>query len=254
MGDHVRATGRVVSLPGRRVRFCAPLPVAAVAYAPGHEPAPAYCPLGVDISGVDLAVLSHRREKDGAVEGAATLDLRYESHYRVAVLHQATPQGSNPRFDQPAVPCPPPQGGWPVGPANNNIDLDPVLAYARDHPGTIFKPALLRPSPTQVLVYVLTVTNPEPVAAALHPYYGARLCVARSRYTSAEVETAAQAFEPFFIDGPVYALGGGGFGPDAQPIVEVELVLVTPEIAAVAEEQPAGLVRLEPWLRPHQGT
>src|SRR5689334_12221051 len=98
-GDHVRASGRVVSVPGRRVRFCAPVPVAAIGYAPGQEPAPSYCPKGVDVTGVDLSALSNRREKDGAVEGAATLDLRYEGHYRGAALHQSKPQYLNPPFD-----------------------------------------------------------------------------------------------------------------------------------------------------------
>ena len=72
-GDRVSASGSVVSVPGRPVRFCAPVAQDAIGYAPGQEPAPAYCPFGVDVEAVDLADLADRCEKDGSLEGQTAL-------------------------------------------------------------------------------------------------------------------------------------------------------------------------------------
>src|SRR3954470_6267733 len=70
-GDRVAASGRVVQVPGSKVKLCAPEAVAGVGWAPGKEPAPAMCEQGVWLEGADLATLTNRREKEGAVEGQA---------------------------------------------------------------------------------------------------------------------------------------------------------------------------------------
>jgi hypothetical protein len=150
------------------------------------------------------------------------------------------------------VTCPPPTGGWPVGPTDENLDFARVEAYANAHPGAVWYPASLRPSRTQAVAYVLTFTDPAPVAAALRPAYGHRLCVVRSRFAPAQIDRAAHDFTALMEHGPVYATGAGGLGPDAQPVVDVELTAVTPKIAVLAESQPAGLVRLQPWLTPRR--
>ncbi|MEN3359231.1 MAG: hypothetical protein V7637_3213, partial [Mycobacteriales bacterium] len=48
-GDRAAGSGQVIALPGRPVRFCAPVPVAMPGYAAGHEPLPAYCDAGVNL-------------------------------------------------------------------------------------------------------------------------------------------------------------------------------------------------------------
>jgi len=79
---------------------------------------------------------------------------------------------------------------------------------------------------------------------------GKQLCVVRSRFTQAQITRAADAFTALMQHGPVYVVGAGGLGPDAQPVVDVELTAVTTKIAALADRQPSGLVRLQPWLTP----
>ena len=250
-GDRLTASGRVVALPRRPVRFCAPVPEPAVGHAGGREPAPTGCDQGVDVEGVDLSTLTRRRATGGAVEGFATLDLVYRGHGSVSVVHQRPYRAVQQPPDPPdQVPCSPPTGRWPAGARDENPDLTPLEDYAQAHPGAVWEPALLRPSGTQVVAYVLAFTDPAPIAAALRPAYGQRLCVVPSRFSQAQIDRAADDFTALMEHGPVYTTGAGGLGPDAQPVVDVELTAVTAEIAALAERQPAGLVRLQPWLTP----
>lgn len=148
-------------------------------------------------------------------------------------------------------PCPAPHGGWPTGPRDENFDFSPVTSYAAAHPGTVLAPAELRPSATQTVAYALTTADPRTVTKALRPYYGARLCVERSRYTQAAINRAAAVFVRRMngSDG-IWSVGSGGLDLRAQPSVDVYLVRVTPAIAALAAAQPAGLVLLHPWLFP----
>jgi hypothetical protein len=45
-------------------------------------------------------------------------------------------------------------------------------------------------------------------------------------------------------------VSGGGLARDEQVVVDVSLVRVTAGVAALAARQPAGLVRLHPWMYP----
>ncbi len=158
-GDRVTATGRVVQVPGSRVRFCATEAFDAVGYAPGTEPPPRMCEQGVWVEGADLATLQDRREKAGAVEGWATLTGVLEGD-TVRVEEQAAPDRSRPAEVGQHVPCPAPAGGWPRDPAilrgpgyqpegDANMDAErPALErYRAEHPGAVLDVALLRPVP-----------------------------------------------------------------------------------------------------------
>jgi hypothetical protein len=252
-GDRVHLAGRVVSVPHRAVRMCAPSFESGVGYAPGHEPAPQWCRLGTDVTGIHLSALTQRRSKGGAVEGWAQVEGVYHATGPVTVTAQHPYRPApGPGFlpDQP--PCPAPPGGWPVGREDADLDVTPLQAYSDAHPGSVVMPAELRPSRRQVLIYALTAGDPAPVEAALRPAYGPALCVVRSRYGQAQIASAAAAFRP---DGRpagagVSAVSGGGLARDEQVVVDVSLVRVTAGVAALAARQPAGLVRLHPWMYP----
>ena len=67
----------------------------------------------------------------------------------------------------------------------------------------------------------------------------------------AQINQAAAAFAPDARqtrNAGIFVTGSGGFAPDEQPVVDVRLTLVTPQVALLASRQPAGLVRLYPWL------
>jgi hypothetical protein len=109
-GDAVRPSGRVVATDGG-AWFDPPLPVSAILYAPGAQPAPGPSGLGVPAIGVDLARLDRHWEKQGAVEGYATPAGKWHQERRL-VAEQGPPTASpskSPAWRRP--PCPEPAGG-----------------------------------------------------------------------------------------------------------------------------------------------
>jgi hypothetical protein len=266
-GSRVTGTGRVVAVPGRPVRFCAPVGRADIGYPDGQEPPPQYCETGVDVSGVDLTALVDRREAAGAVEGLAQLTGTYDDG-ALTVEEQAPPRWPESRDAPDVPPCDPPDGGWPrdprllapVGsPDEGDVNLvaeRPALdRYRAERPGDVVTVALLRPSPDSVL---LGVAASDAAAArravqALRPAYGERLCVVVSRYSRAQV-TAAQAMvdvaSPEAARLGVFAGAGEGVGEDLQVEVGYDVVMTTEELAGRAGQHPDGLVVLRPWLTP----
>ena len=266
-GDRVSASGSVVSVPGRPVRFCAPVAQDAIGYAPGQEPAPAYCPFGVDVEAVDLADLADRREKDGSLEGQTALTGVWRDG-KLVVQEQGPPEPYGEPEQAAAPPCDPPQGGWPRDPSlllpmggevEGDVNLlaeQPAMdRYRAQHPGDVVTIALLRPYPDSVLMGVSVVDGAAAARAeaALRAAYGERLCVVSSRSTRAQV-TAAQAE---FVIGSNDATrlgihGGAGEGVSDALQIEVgyDLVLVTEEIVSRAARHPPGLIALRPWLLP----
>jgi hypothetical protein len=241
------ATGRVVSVPGRPVRFCAPVGSDLVLRIP--TPPPAYCDFGVDVVGVDLARLTARREAQGAIEGEAALTGTLAN----GVLHvvrqsEALPPEGPRTYDTP--PCPEPAGGWPTGATDANLDLTAMQTYASAHPDQVVEVAFLRPSSRQVLAYVLTTGDVQQAENALRPSYGKSLCVFSSRFTKAQ-QLAARA-DPAFAGGPrtqVYG-SGDGLGRDGQIESYVSATILTPELEAAVARHPKGLVRLDLFLNP----
>lgn len=267
-GTRVRGTGSVVSVPDRPVRFCAPVAQIGIAYAPGQEPPPQYCELGVDAQGVDLAALADRREKAGAVEGVATLTGTYRDGTLV-VEQQERPSPPTPADQEPASPpCEPPEGGWPRDPgllrgpgyepegdANMMAEQPAMDAYRAEHPGDVVTIALLRPFPDSVLMGVSAVDAAASARAeqALRPAYGKRLCVVVSRFTRGQVTAAQQEIEIGGEDGlRLGVMGGAGEGvsDDLQVEVGYDVVMVTEELQRRADKHPPGLIALRPWLVP----
>jgi hypothetical protein len=267
-GTRVTATGMVVAVPDRPVRFCAPVARTSVGYAPGQEPAPEYCELGVDAEGVDLTALEHRREKDGAVEGYASLTGTYRGGTLV-VEQQARPAPpSSGDEDHDAPPCEAPEGGWPRDPsilrgpgyepegdANMMAEQPAMDRYSAEHPGDVVTIALLRPFPDSVLMGVSAVDDAAAARAeeALRPMYGERLCVVVSRFTRAQVTAAQQAIPVGGEEGVRLGVMGGageGVSDDLQVEVGYDVVMVTEELQRRAEQHPPGLLVLRPWLVP----
>lgn len=251
-GDVVGATGRVASVPGQPVRFCAPVAVADVGYAPGKEPPPAGCALGLDVVGVNLATLTGRREKQGAVEGWAYLRGVYRAG-TLSVTVQSKALSSPADFDADWVtpPCPKPAGGWlTMGRGQNPTALQTKLdAFMAAHKNEVTSSAIFRPTDTQV-VMVVVADHPDLVHASLGANSSA-LCVVKSGFTSAQVAAAESA---------VMSLAGGSSsdngiyesGPrtlsDGQPAIGLSAVMVTPALRALAAAFPPGLIRVQPWL------
>lgn len=244
------ATGRVVQVPGKPPRFCANVADTLMLVDP--KPPPAWCPLGVDVRGVDLAAVEDRYEKAGAVEGRATLTGHLDGDVLVVTQQQPPQPDPGPAFNVDP-PCTPPAGGWRDTGPDANPDMTAAQQYQARHPDEVADIAVARPSKTQALPYVLTWGDPGPVRAALRGAYGDQLCVLQSRWTRA-VFTAAQ--QDLTGDAArmqangVYAASGRQFGLDGQLSVCAEAVRSTPELEAIVARHPAGLVRIDYWLHP----
>ena len=122
-GDTVSAQGEVVAIPGRPVRFCTPLTTPATVPTQRIET----CALGVDVKGVNLGRLTHRRAIGGRVAGLAGLAGTYrDGTMKVTVQSSYVAPSSNTVTVQ-KLPCTAPSRGWPP---NAQVNLTPVQAYA----------------------------------------------------------------------------------------------------------------------------
>ncbi len=279
-GDLVTAGGRVVALPGRVARLCLPVPVPMV-YR-GDLP-PSDCAVGVDVIGVDLARLERRREHEGGVEGWAELTGRLRDGV-LDVTEQRPRLRGDLTSDRP--PCRAPEGGWPVTMEGDNIEVEAVEAYRAKHSGRVQELLMLRPGPRQVVLIVLTPpsrsgltpsadpsgasTDAEMVARvdrALRPIYGDRLCVVPARWTEHDLNATLTDLQRRTADRrlPTHAEGPEverlpltslvqhidlRYGRDGQPYLRLDVTHADDRLAALADRYPAGLVQLDPWLRP----
>jgi hypothetical protein len=241
------ASGRVVSVPGKHVRFCAPAPEPAVLIFP--KPPPGYCDFGVDVDGVDLSRLQNRYEKAGAIEGYAAL--RGQLHDGLLTVDaQGKPSTGTAAAATETPPCRPPTGGWRRT-GSGNPDPQALQDYQGTHPGAVIDLEISRPTPTQAVLVALTPGDPTDVRAALlHDYAADELCVATSAYSPAEVQAvAADPALQVGVERQVYATGRG-FSPQGQLQYNGQAVLLTPDLAAAVARHPQGLVEITVWLQP----
>ena len=247
-GDVVQAQGRVVAIPGAAARFCAPVPEALI-LRPFQI---LRCSVGVDVTGVDLARLSMRREKDGAVEGYAFLRGVYR-HGTLAVFSQGAfrvARPPSPAWTTP--PCPTPDGGW----TNLGSDIPgqaQIQAYEKAHPGDITNKVLFRPT-SRTMVMVLAADHPSAVRQALGKD-ASWYCVLKSRFSSSQIAAAWQAAgRELAVGRPEHRTASavwaveGRTAADGQLSVSISAMMMTPLLRALVDGQPRGLVSIDPWL------
>lgn len=241
-GCEVSASGRIVAYEGE-VWFGPALPVRLVRYKPGHEPPPRPSKIGVLVEGADLSRLDERWEKDGGIEGWATLTGTWRGD-RLLVTDQGARGGShreeNPKWDVP--PCDPPPGGWPRSGRDENISH--LVDLESDEVVTV---TTFRPSDEQA-VLVIASTMPEVTRERLAESVGERLCVIQSRWTRAEVDEIQQRLRT--ESDWTYFMGGAAAGEDGQLQITAHVVRVVDSLANFAATVPDGLLQVSAWLTP----
>ena len=237
------ANGVVVAAPGQPVSFCRNEPVADV-LLPNRAPSPPECRTSVVATGVDLARLAYRQERDGTVWGTAWLEGTYAGG-TLAVTSQEAPRPVTPDPDPTfGIPCPPPPGGWEPMPPKVSEPL-PVVAWGDAHPGLIVGRRIGYDGRTPVQVVV--ATDVAAVEAGLKPIYGNGLCVVQSRYTAEQVDAAIRDVAAF-LEMPW--LTQADIDDETQMHMDVPVALVDAEAEALVARHAPGLIRLDPWLRP----
>ena len=253
-GVELTASGRVVQVPGKPPRFCADVGSTLMLVSP--KPPPVWCALGVDVRGVDFTTLEQRYEKAGAVEGYATLTGHLDGDVLV-VTAQRPPENQTAPAGFTAAPCPAPPGGWPTTPSGGNPDTTALTDYRNAHPDVVADVAISRPTNTTYGLYVLTYGDPQVVYDALGPTYGDVLCVAHSRWSRAELRSAAEEFNGHADDvhelGVYQWMGSGAFQADGQMTVTASAVRVNADLQAIVARHPAGIIRIDYWLHPVTG-
>lgn len=261
-GTQVVVSGQVLALPGRPVRMCAPLAVAAPGYEPGTEPLPDYCEGGVTVRGLDLAAISERKLDRGVVTGRARVEGRYAAGV-VTVARQAAP---DPEVQRPSSlperpPCAPPPGGWQ--PTGQPVEIDPLTAYLTAHPDQYVDPWITYPGghpatgdgstpyPAVSVPVVGTVLDPAAAEPALRKVHPGNLCVVRVPRSAATLKAVTDRLtrdDTGWREHRVYETG-----PD--PIagtVDVSLVVLDPAAQRWLRQADdrTGAVRPHPWVRP----
>lgn len=239
------------------MRLCAPVATADVGYPPGQEPAPQFCEVGVDLEGVDLDALAHRRVKDGAVSGSAVLTGVWRGGAVHVEVQEAPPpsppidaDGFGPHTVQ-TPPCPAPAGGWPSTFKGDNIDAaQPAMsAFLAEHPESREFFAFLRPGPEQVVLGVAVHGRGARADAErlLRPVVNERLCITDARYAAKQVQ-AVQEDPDLRVGPPPHPIfsSGTGISDDIQPVHILGVVMITEELLAAAAKHPEGLVAFEP--------
>lgn len=204
----------------------------------------------VRVAGADFDAVAGRFEKDGAVEGWATVTGTW-SGGQLRVERQDAP------VPEPAVharwvtpPCSPPDGGWPATERRGDIELSYDLGDLADT-GAAVAITLFHPGPNQA-VLVVAAAEVAAVEARLRPQLGKSLCVVPSRWTTDQLDGVRDHLYQRWQDWSLYQLGPQ-HAEDGQAHIAARLVRVLPEIAVWAASLPPGIVALEPWLTPARG-
>ena len=240
-GDELTASGRLVRNQAGDW-FEPPLPVAAVGGRPrGIRPV---WRGAVRVCGADFTTLTGRIEEGGVVAGRAELTGIWSAG-EIQVQRQASPERrhrGSPRWVVP--PCPPPAGGWP-----RHEDPNPYfdLGDLRET-GAAVAARIFRPGPDQA-VLVVAAADPDAVEGRLRPQLGKRLCVVISRWTPAELEAVRSHLAARHAAWHLLRLGLET-NDEGQGCITASLSRVLPEIALWGSSLPAGVLSLDPWLRP----
>ena len=240
-GDPVTASGRLVRISGPAGAWFEP-PMAVPAVGGPRTVRPA-SPAAVRVAGADFDALSSRFDDHGAVDGFATLTGIWSAG-QLHVEHQGPPRADDdrrPRWVTP--PCPAPAGGWPRHGDSLRFDLGDLADTGAAVEVTVF-----RPGPHQE-VLVVAAADPGVVEARLRPQLGPRLCVVASNWTTAELGAVRRHLHAHSKAWNLLRLGQAT-GGDGQACIAARLTRMLPEIASWAAALPAGIVSLDPWLRP----
>jgi len=251
-GVAVRAIGTLYRAGAGPMRLCAE--VAITLDLPTSQ---AGCqPIAVNVSGVDASRLTHTTTSGQAYSDQVEVRGRY--HNGEVVVESVTPYVAPPAASEPepAVPCPAPDGGWPLGdgtpsgddgmPLNHLIEM--VRAHPerytdiwQAHPGGIGSAENSYQPPT--IVYVVGVASDVAGArAAMTAVYRGSLCVHEVRFTQNDLQDIANQLassnstpivaEPLIIEN----------------LVSVRVVALDPAVQAALRTIDASALRIEPPL------
>ena len=250
-GDRVAGQGTVIAPAGQPPRLC----VGGVTLSIPNPPPPA-CVVGVPVTGIDLAQLSPRDERDGVVWGGAWVEAVYRDG-TLAVTRQEPYRQPGPGDPTAAdeVPCPEPAGGWPRQP-DLRAALSRLNRAVAEHATEYTTPYVTYPYGWHLQdtsnrkgteVYVVGTTGDVAEARrVLEEVFPARhLCVTRAEWSRGDIAAARRA-----LSTPEALAAGIGRVDDRvlEDRVTAELVVLDERAAGLLAGVADGRVEPEPLL------
>lgn len=170
-GDRVTASGVVEVLEGQLPRLC----FRTGGRRPRRPGEP--CPAGIDVPGLDPTQVV-----DGRATVVGTLHAGESLLAGTIAVEQQEPHDLPPPVPRPAVPCPPPRGGWAPGgePFDDRSPDDAAYnAFIAEHQELIGRVLLLKPAPDRQVATVLArdADERDMLVRELGPSFPGRLCV-----------------------------------------------------------------------------
>jgi hypothetical protein len=228
-GQTVTGAGPVVHRRGGETLFCPP--VATVEGQP--------CPLGIRLTGPRLHDI-------GGLRNATITGVYHGASIAVTAAKPLPARPSSLGHDD--VPCAAPDNGWP----NGAVDLTAAENYRQAHARDVVLVAILHPSSTAAVAYVVTSGDPSAAGNALTKVYGNRLCVVRSPFSTAQLGAAKRLVDAHIGTAITDVNNGGGPTIDSHGRVQIRAAvpIVDRSFADLVDAQPAGIIQLSVWLRP----
>lgn len=250
-GDLVRVQGTVYAPSGRTPELCGTLQIIDTL------PAGVGCNEALTLSHLDpsqLTTPSAALAAPGILGTATFTGVWYPGHLDVRSQTAGEPAQTDDTFTDSLkhVPCPTPPGGWRSSPggAISPPDMAGVEDYKAAHPTEVLSVAVFHPAGGTVIV--LAVTDPAAAEAALAANFTGRLCVVRSRWTTAEVTAVHNAVHQLGLTDPTAGLSNGGttVSPDGQLAIGVSAIARDPAVDRLLRQAPPGLVQFNALLQP----
>lgn len=201
----------------------------------------------VRVAGADCGAVAARFEKDGLVEGWATVTGTWSGEQLRAERQDVPVRAPAAHAQWVTPPCPPPEGGWPATERHGDIELSYDLGDLADT-GAATAVTLFHPGKNQA-VLVVAAADLAAVEARLRPQLGTSLCVVPGRWTKDQLDGVRDHLDQRWQQWNLLQLGPQ-HAEDGQPHIAARLVRVLPEIAVWAASLPPGIVAFDPWLTP----
>ena len=199
----------------------------------------------VRLVGADVVKAPKEFGPDGAIPGCVTITGIWRDD--VIEVRDQSPAGPRRRPDPDLTtpPCPPPAGGWPHGPEDENLSPNASPQWTR---GLAVAVANFRPSRTQVVLVVAT-SDTAAAEAVLRPALGDRLCIIRSRSRRQQLDDVRAHLRRHTAEWTIQVTGES-VNEAGQPIIVIGPVRVTAAFADWTETLPHDLLQLDPDLLP----
>ncbi|WP_410784981.1 hypothetical protein [Kribbella sp. C-35] len=251
-GDKVQVSGQIVAAPGKTPVFCPQLPVPAIGYPPGKEPAPS-CPdeFAVKLNGLDLDKVPGIKTIKGVRVGAAAVTGIWRGG--AIDVEEQSAEKQLPYPAQKELECPVPPGGWKSKPSNilSNAVNKFLAAHAAQVDGPIFRypNGTSRGAPVVILIGIAH-GDASVFREAFEKVYQGNYCVVPVLLSRSDTQRVTDALGTAMSNDKtlgIYGAGGAGiYGGRAT----VSLVAYTPEVKAALTPVGLDLIQVIPQVRP----